>query len=249
MRASGPSSDVPPATKSPAVFVEELKSLIATNVAGNMKLLSRVGALIGNAQVAAMREPTRMPNPATAVTRALEFTLNSYAIVNTHALGALNDLVTELERTIAVPSSARAASTTAPSTAANVLRVEGHRGDRVTASFVVDNQYDSPVQVSFHVDALTPSVGAPVSASHVTLEPARLTLAPKAEAVVEAAVNLTDAFVVGETYTTQISTIGFQAPDVELHVAVLPTPAGSSARPSGETSAKRADTKRKRSSS
>jgi hypothetical protein len=69
----------------------------------------------------------------------------------------------------------------------------------------------------------------------VGFEPAALVVAPRAQAIVQATVTITTDFVVGQTYTTTIRPLGFEAKQLGLSLVVLPpaddiVPSGQSPR-------------------
>lgn len=213
--------------KSPEAFIDDLRGIVSANVAGNAQLLSRVVALLTNAgHLTTAAAQGRAPDPSAILTQGLELTLESCAIVNQHALAMLNDLVSVAERTLATPPRASTMQGEQPESQPP-LRLEGRRGERVIGRFAVENQYDCPVQVSFALSPLTPAQAPPLPATHVALDPVRLVIGPKASLIVEATIDITEEFVVGETYTATIRVLGFQAPDILLQVAVLgPTEQG-----------------------
>jgi hypothetical protein len=204
--------------KSPETLIDELKAIIAASVQTNVELLARVNGLIATASHV-MVTPGRLADPVTMLSQGIESALAFAAIVNRHTGAMLNELVTAaeqaLDRSVQSPAPQTSSEPPAP------LHVEGRRGDRPVGEFAVDNEYDSPVQVSFAVSALTPPTGKVLPGSHVTLDPVHLTIGPRSSLMVKATVDITEDFIVGQTYTGTIRIVGFQAPDITVQVTVL----------------------------
>jgi hypothetical protein len=207
--------------KSPEALIDDLKTIVAANVAGNMELLARVGTLLSHAgQVISALPLGRPPDGSAIVTRGIDLTLASTAIVSEHTLAMLNDLVSVAERTLAaLPQSS--ATHDEPPEPQTPVRLEGRRGERVAGQFAVDNQYDCPVQVSFGLGALTAAQAPPIPAARIALDPVSLVIGPQASQIVDVTIDITEEFVVGQTYTTTVRVVGFRAPDILVHLAVL----------------------------
>jgi hypothetical protein len=207
--------------KSPEALLDEVKALVSANMAGNAQLLSRVVTLLSNTRHRmAAAPPGRPPDPSAILGQGLELTLESWAIVNQHTQAMLKDLVSAAERRLAV-GPGLAAVHDKPLEQQPPLRLEGRQGERVSGRFAVENEYDCPVQVSFAVSGLTPAQGSPLPATHVTLDPVRLIIGPRASLLVAATLDITEDFVVGQTYTATIRVVGFRASDILLQVTVL----------------------------
>jgi hypothetical protein len=207
--------------KSPEVLIDELKAIIAASVQTNVELLARVSGLIATASHV-MVTPGRLADPVTMLSQGVESALAFAAIFNRHTGAMLNELVTAAEQSL--DRSVQSPPAPVPQTSSEPpapLHVEGRRGDRPAGEFAVDNEYDSPVQVSFAVSALTPPMGKALPASHVTLDPVHLTIGPRSSLIVKATVDITEDFIVGQTYTGTIRIVGFQAADIAVHVTVL----------------------------
>jgi hypothetical protein len=211
---------------SPEVFVEHLKSIVATSVAENVQLATRVGALlVKTTATMAAAGPAQLMDPSASLARSLQLTLESAAIVNAHTTAMLNELVSLAERAAAHPLATSAAvpgsmaSTT--STAPTELELESAPGERAVGRFAVDNQYDFPVQVTFGVSELAPAHGPSLAGTHVTVDPIQAVIGAKASVIVEVSIDVGEAFIAGETYSGTIRLVGFQAPDIVLRLSVL----------------------------
>lgn len=218
--------------KSPKAFFEELKSLIAANLAGNLQLVSRLNDLVKDATKAfAARRAGERTDASELLSRWLELNLASYSAVSTHSLALLNGIASAAEQALGAKAQPVPEPEPAPEQRVE-MRLEGRQGERVTAPFLVENQYDRRLEVSFEASDLVPASGPAISGSQITFEPSTLTVAPKGQAVVQAAVMLTPDFVVRQTYATTIRMLGFQAKEIRLAVTVLPPAEG--AKPAGQ---------------
>lgn len=239
----------PSGRKSPEEFVEQLKELVAANVAGNAQLVTRFNDFIRDAAkaVGAGRAAGEPANAAALLSRWLDFNLASFSVASTHGLALLNGLLSAAENALLpkAPSAPGARPTPEPRVE---LRLEGRPGERVTSAFLVENHFDRPLDVAFEAGALIPATGPSLPASLIAFEPATLAIAPRGQAVVQAAVTITRDFVVGQTYVTTIRLLGLHAKEMGLSVTVRPP--ANAAEPSGPppTQGKSADRRRARSS-
>lgn len=208
--------------KTPAVLVEEVRAIVASNAAGSLELLTRVGTLLSNTARAAKTMPTRAPDASRAVTQGLEALLSANAIINTHSLAMLNELVAVAEDTLAVSLEERSVPTaTSDFDAPADLQLKGRVGERATGQFVVDNEYDSPVQTSFTVSTPGAANVLALPQEYVMVSPKRALIPAKGSTTVRVTVDVTDELVVGRTYAASIRVVGFEAPGVTLRLTVL----------------------------
>lgn len=208
----------------PAELAEQLRSLVATNVAGNVELVARLNGVLRDAAAAG---PAAAPTDAGAVlARLVEAGLASYAVLSRHTLALLHGLVGVAERAL-VPG-AGPAPVAAPAGDHRVdAHVEGPPGERVPCPFLVENQYDQAVDVSFRADPLTAAGHPDQPASLVSFEPARLSILPGGSAVATALVDVTGDFAVGATYTTTVRLAGFEGRQVRIALTVAAPAAGA----------------------
>jgi len=207
---------------SPDEFIDRLKELVANNNLANKQLLTRLGNLVREADEVVSRDRAGGRLDAEALlSRWLDFNLASYSVVSTHTVALLNGLLSAVQSTlIASPASQPDAQATAVPRVE--LRLSGRHGERATTGFVIENQFDRPLSVRFESDPLVPAAGPVLPASLVGFEPAALVVAPRAQAIVQATVTITTDFVVGQTYTTTIRPLGFEAKQLGLSLVVLP---------------------------
>jgi hypothetical protein len=207
--------------KTPEVLMEDLREIIASNVAGNVQLLTRVGSLLGNSARAATTMPPRAPDASRLVAQGLEAAIASSAIINAHSLAMLNELVAIAERTLATAVEERPPGAATPTVdAPSDVDLEGRVGQVVTGQFAVDNEYDSPVQVSFTVGAPAANTQA-LPLEYVTLSPRRAVIPAKGSTSVLVTVDVGEKLIVGRTYAASIRVVGFEAPEVRLRLTVL----------------------------
>jgi hypothetical protein len=222
--------------KSPEEFVEQMKELVAANVAGNAQLLTRLTAFLQEAAKSAgpgSREPI---NGAALLSRWLDFNLASYSVVSSHRLAIMSGLLTAAEAALLPRGSSGAAARAGVATRID-LRLEGRPGDRLTSAFMVENHFDHPLEVSLESSDLVPGTGAALPASLLAFEPATLAIGPRAQAVVQVVVTLTRDFSVGQTYHTVIRLVGLHAKEVGLSITVRPpaSSGGPADSPAAET--------------
>jgi hypothetical protein len=226
MAARGPSGRT-----SPDEFVERLKELVAANRAGTMELATRFSALVREASraVDAGRAGDR-PDAKALLSRWLDFNLASYSVISAQGLALLNGLLSAAERTLIRKAPPAPDARETPASRVE-LRLSGRYGERPTTGFVIENQFDRPLAVTFKCTDLVPAAGASLPASLIGFEPTTLAIAPRGQEIVQAAVTITPDFEVGQTYTTTIRLLGFDAKEVGLSVTVLPP--AEAAVPSG----------------
>lgn len=222
--------------KSPEEFVEQLKELVAANIAGNAQLLTRLTSFLQEAVKSAGSTPREPLSAATLLSRWLDFNLASYSVVSSHSLAIMAGLLAAAETALLPKASGTV--TRAGSPPRIELRLEGRPGDRVTSAFLVENHFDHPLEVNLESSELVPAMGAPLPASLLTFEPATLSIGPRAQAVVQVAATITPDFAVGQTYVTVVRLVGLHAKEVGLSITVRPPiPAGgpSDSPPPAET--------------
>lgn len=208
--------------KSLEEFGEQLKQLVAANLAGNAKLLTRLNNLIKDAAtVVRANRPRESTDAAALLSRWLDFNLTSYSVLSTHGLALLNELLSAAESAL-LPKAPPTAEPSPKSQSRVELRLSGRPGERVTSGFAVENHFDHPLAITFECADLTPTTGQSLPAALVEFEPANLIIPPHGEAVAQVAVVTTRDFVVGQTYTTTIRLLGFDAKEVGLSITILP---------------------------
>jgi hypothetical protein len=226
--------------KSPEAFVDELKSVLSANAAGNIQLASRLNALVKEAALALQASKERPPaDSSELLSRVLDFQLAAYAVVTEHSLAILNGLITSAEQTLleaAEPAAAaakpepeprgtRRSSRTAPrpaeAEATAGMQLTGRLDETLTCPFLVENKYDRALDVSFEADPLVPNQGPALPPRLISFEPAMLVLPSGGQAVAQAHIKLTQDFTVGETYSTALRVLGFQCPPVQVAISVL----------------------------
>lgn len=198
--------------RQPADVVDELRSIVAANVAGSVELVARLNAVVRRALADAPEAPP--PDAADVLDRLLDAGLSSYAEVNKHALALLDGLVSVAERAL-LPAPPKAVATPVD------VRLDGRVGERVPCPFVVENQYDQPVDVTFRASPFVAPGRADVPESAVDFEPRRLRVPASNSAVATAVIAVGDEFVPGVTYVTTVKVVGFEGREVGVALAVL----------------------------
>jgi hypothetical protein len=198
--------------------IDELRDLVAFNATQSVELAARMNEFVQDlSRQAARGQP--LP-PSELLSRWLNFNLASYALVSKQSFAFLDGLLTIARNTL-VPESGPAPVEAAPD-APLMLQLAGRHGDRVATGFVIENHFDQPLEVSFECDDLTSPLGKPLPSSVVTFEPPTLNVPARGQGIGRVAADISNEFVVGETYTTTIRLLGFQGKELGLAVVVLP---------------------------
>ncbi len=211
-------------------FIDEIKGLLTRNMEANTQLASRVSGLL---QQSAREGLPATPNELFA--RWLDFNLASATVISTHSTEVMRGLVDAAERSLlgrALPSHEQGvpnAGTTPPTAATPIdLHVEGTPGETVRAPFLIANEYDRPLEVSFEASPLRDEAGREIAVGQVTFEPGALTLA-RGQRVVQAAIAIPDKAAVGATYRGEVRIKGYQARTIALALSVVARDSASEA--------------------
>lgn len=219
---------------SPDELAKRLKELIANNVAGSTQLVTRFSDLVREvSQAVSTGRAGEQTDVTTLLSRWLDFNLASYSVMSAQSLAFLNGLLSAAESTL-LPRAAPAPEARAAPAPRVELRLSGRPGERPTTGFMIENHFDRPLSVTFESAELIPAAGPALPASLVSFEPATLVIAPREQRVVQAAVTITTGFVVGQTYTTTIRLLGFEAKEMGLSVFILPPAEAAPSVPSPE---------------
>lgn len=100
------------------------------------------------------------------------------------------------------------------------IRLDVTRGQQVTIPFLVQNQYDRCVDVSFAADPPTAAACAPVPAAVISFEPPTLALPPGGQLVVRATVTVTEDFAGSHVYATALHVRDLPAPPLMVELTV-----------------------------
>ncbi len=211
-------------------FIDEIKTLLTRSVEGNTQLAARLSAL---AQQAAKGGLPTDANDLLA--RWLDFNLASASLLSRHSLTALHGVLDAAERSLlgrdvpvvhdgpapATPGADAPAGSTKGGAAAGAIdvHVEGDPGETVRAPFLIANEYDRTLEVSFEATPLGADGGATIPVERIGFEPATLSLG-KGQRVVQAAIGIPGDAVRGATYRGEIRVKGFQARSIALALTV-----------------------------
>ncbi len=215
-------------------FIEELKGLLTRNMEANTQLAARVSTLVQQAS----REG--LPSNANDLfARWLDFNLASATLMTAHSSEVMRGLVDAAERSLLgrTPPSAAATPVVEPGGGAAPakgggaidLHVQGGPGETVRAPFLIANEYDRPLEVSFEASALRGDGGAEIPVDQIAFEPAALTLT-RGQRVVQAAITIPAEAKAGTTYRGDVRVKGYQARTIALAVSVN-APAATAATP------------------
>lgn len=210
------------AKRTAPAFVNEFKSLVEQNIRGNMELVSRVNGLLKNAgQCLGSRSQKGEGKQSALLMRLLDFNLASYEILSSGTLKMLNGLVSAAEAALLGKETAIAGDPSPK--ACGEIQVEVRQGERLKTPFVVENQHNTALDISFEAGALIAADAPPLPSSNIAFEPATLTLDPQKKAIVFALIDISGVFLAGKTYTSTIRVLGFQGQEVRLTLTILPS--------------------------
>jgi hypothetical protein len=203
-----------------------LTAVMSQNLEGNRKLLGRVTSLVNQLarEVAAGARDQPLRLDGTVLAKWLQLNVSALALVGTHGLAFLNDLTTAVEKSLGVVSDSQVQSRGAAPMSGKPaeLRINARLGETVVAPFLVENNFETSLDVTVQVNEVTSLQGQVVRGNVVTFDPPTMSLEPKAQAVVQASLNLTDEFLVHDTYLFRIALAGYQTNEVWVYCTVLP---------------------------
>jgi hypothetical protein len=214
-----------PSERSTDDVIDQLKEILAANVSGNAQLVAHFNDLVRD--ISKEMGSGRRPDPAELLSRWLDFNLASYSVVSKQSVALLDGLL-EVARSTLIPSPLPARVVADEQRVE--LRLSGRPGEKVSTGFMIENQFDRQLEVTFECDDLTTDAGQSVSRSHVLFEPTTLTIPAHEQAVGQVAVKIDRRFAAGTSYRTTIRLLGFPAKELDLFVSVLPRQEPDAAR-------------------
>jgi hypothetical protein len=193
-------------TTSPGAGPPSLRSLLAGAVAGNLRLVSRLNALVWERVIPPPAAAARSgpPDPLAAV---LEAQLRSFSA----AVELLGDLAGPPRRSRREETDV---SLPAP------VRHDAARGQSVTIPFGVENQYDQPMDIAFAADPLVARGQPAVPVDVVSFDPKGVTLPAGSHLVVRATIRVTERFAVGATYSTALRVREISTPPIRVELVI-----------------------------
>jgi hypothetical protein len=205
--------------KSPDELVDQVRAILSESAADNARLATQLSEFVR--EVSSELGQGRRIDAAELFSRWVDFNLQSYSLVSKQSAALLDGLLSVARATL-LPSGTTP-QPTRPEQRLE-LRMSGHVGERVSTSFVIENQFDQQLDVAFECDDLVSTTGASQAqpASLVDFTPQKLSIPPRNQAVGQVGVTLKGEFVAGETYTTTIRLLGFPTKELRLLLTVLP---------------------------
>jgi hypothetical protein len=223
-------------------LIADLKRTLAKSVAGNVELAGRVRDLVRElaADAPAAVRDARLRNELLA--RWLTFNVVTLRALTESSLETMNAIVTAAELTLLrkqpAPSANGAAGASAIAEPIDLV-LQGRRGERASAPFLLENHYDRALDVAFEAEPFRAAGRPELPAALLVLDPATVTIPARGQTIVHAVVDLVDAFAAGVTYATVIRLIGYEAKAMRLAVRVT-EPVARSAEPPRKARRKRA---------
>jgi hypothetical protein len=136
------------------------------------------------------------------------------------------DLGVELRDSMAMPGARGASSRTRESAGASDrppggirLDFTGKQGEEVARPFVVENNQNEAVDVSFEVSPFVAAAASGDVRPPLAIEPESFTLEPGDEQVVTCRLTLSEDLTVGQRYEAALRVIGF--PDMEIALSAI----------------------------
>lgn len=222
-------------------LVADLKAVLAKSLSGNLELAGRVRDLVRGIAADA---PTAVRDPEmrrALVARWLAFNVASLRTLTDSSLETMNAIVTAAEAALLTTTPPPNGASTITTQGADIV-LEGRRGERISAPFLLENHYDRVLDVAFEVEPFRAPGLALVPQSALTLDPLALQLPAKGQAIVHAAVALDDSFAGAVTYSTVIRLLGYDARSLRLSVRVVDD--ALAARPARNVAPRKAKRKR-----
>ena len=179
--------------------------------------------------------------------KLVEAGMQFYTQVLTVGAEAANRYVEQVLLAGAAPPAA--GSTGAPaSKAPPVLLFRGKRGDAPSNAFMVSNNQNQSVDVSFDVSDMVSDDKGHRVAPVVHFTPERFELAPNAEQIVQCSIPLSENFTAGQMHHGNIRVVGFPEMTMQISVFVDETAAGRqpASAPTGEKPARKRPASRKK---
>src|ERR687898_314054 len=128
--------------KSPDELVDQVRATLSESAADNARLATQLSEFVR--EVSSEISQGRRMDAAELFSRWVDFNLQSYSLVNKQSAALLDGLLSVARATL-LPG----ASPTQPARPEQrlELRMSGHVGERVTTSFVIENQFDQQLDV------------------------------------------------------------------------------------------------------
>jgi hypothetical protein len=208
-------------------LLNALTAIMSQNIEGNRKLLGRVTSLV-NKVASEVKSGTRdqaVRLDSNVLGKWLQLNVSTVALVGTHGLAFLNDLTTAVEKSLGVVSDTQVQSrgeTPISLGKRAELRINARLGETAVAPFLVENNFEKSLDVTFQVNGVASLQGQVIQGNVVTFDPPTMSLEPKAQAVVQASLSLTEEFRVQDTYLFRISLAGYQTNEVWVYCTILP---------------------------
>jgi hypothetical protein len=224
-------------SRPPEAIIDDFKSVIASSIAGNVQVASRIRDMLVAATDRSGGSTTdeQQNGKRTDLTRVLDFTLGSIRLFNEHSLQVMNGLLDEVESNLLGKKSGVTASQVAEPTETGAVEIvlKGHRGSVAGAAFLMENSYDHPIELTFEAGELFTEGLPSVSPSVVHVDPQSVSVPAKGQVIVKVGIQLVAEFEAGRQYVGALRTLGYESRMIRLRLDVLPeAPSETAASPS-----------------
>jgi hypothetical protein len=220
-------------------LTENVTTLFSKAVQGNLQLFNRFSGLATDAlkHFSAGASGGKLPSPGETLTRLVDLNLAYWSALADHSLGFANDVAAATERALGVHSRN---TPSAPRSSPVPIILTAYAGKQAVAAFQIENTFSNPLDVSFRAGDLVSPQGVHLKIKPVTFTPARLTLASKSQAVVQAAIDVPVECQPGITYTVAVEPVGFPMKEISIRLNVMAPANEPESKAAGRPKAKHA---------
>lgn len=217
-------------------LADEFKNVFTRAVQGNIDLANRISRLTADAsrEFSARAQQKSFPSPLESLTRLAELNLAYWSALAEHSLGFANDMAGAVERLLGRQG---AGVSCAGDKRPMAIEVTAHPGQTTVVGFHIENTFSEPLEVSFEAGELQSPHGATLKAKSVVFTPKQVTLAPKAQSVVQVAIEVPEECRPGESYLLPVKPVGFAMQEFSIRLNITVPPAKQES-PTGASAAK-----------
>jgi hypothetical protein len=155
-----------------------------------------------------------------SLTKLAELNIAYWSAAANHSLAFGRDVASAYEKAFGLKD-------TTPAESKIEITVSARLGARASAAFQLENKVSDTLNVSLSAGDIRSPGGEVVKAVPVTFNPATLSLAPKAQAVVQVSLDVPDDWRVGAVYTLPVKLAGFPSKEIFIRLHIGPPSAGA----------------------
>ena len=199
---------------------EKFQTLVNKSFKDNAELLKRFTTLYtdGTKQFSSGLKGEKRLEVGDSLARLAELSLSYWSAATSHTLAFGREVASIYEKALGLKG-------TAASESAVEITVNTRAGEQATAAFQLENKFPETLNVSVAAGDIRTPGGESLKSVPVKVEPATLSLAPKAHAVVQVSFNVPDTWSAG-VYTLPIKLAGFPSKEIVIRLHIAQAPAG-----------------------